>query len=45
MMHQCTYQISDANTSSLKLAVDPLQQSSEYGVDIYKNTLQYLNRL
>lgn len=29
---ECTYQISDTNMTSLKLAIDPLQQSSEYGI-------------
>ena len=41
---EITYQMSDADMASLKLTIDPLQQSSEYGIDIYENTLQYLNR-
>ena len=41
----CAYQISDIDLASLKLAIDPLQQSNEYGIDIYERTLQFLNRL
>ena len=42
---ECTYQISDTDMTSLKLAIDPLQQSNEYGIDIYENTLQFINML
>ena len=41
----CAYQLSDIDLASLKLAIDPLQQSNEYGIDIYERTLQFLNRL
>lgn len=41
----CAYQISDIDLASLKLAIDPLQQSNEYGIDVYERTLQFLNRL
>ena len=35
---ECAY-INDADLTSLKLVIDPLQQSNEYGIDIYENTV------
>ena len=42
---ECAYNINDADLTSLKLVIDPLQQSNEYGIDIYENTVQFLNNL
>jgi len=36
---KCAYSIGDADLSSLKLVIDPLQQSNEYGMDLYENTI------
>ena len=42
---ECAYNINDADLTSLKLVIDPLQQSNEYGIDIYENTVRFLNNL
>ena len=42
---ECAYNISDAYLTSLNLVTDSLQQSNEYGIDIYENTVQFLNNL
>ena len=42
---ECAYNINDADPTSLKLVIDPLQQSNEYGIDIYENTVRFLNNL
>jgi len=41
----CAYHISEANLAALKLAIDPLQESNEYGIDIYESTIQFLDNL
>ena len=42
---ECAYSIIDTDMTALKLAIHPLQQSSEYDMNIYENTIQFLNNL
>ena len=42
---ECSYSISDAAFASLQQAIDPLSPSEEYGIDLYEQTLQFLDRL
>ena len=42
-MPECAFSISDTYITALKLAIDPLQQSNEYGMDVYEHTIQFLN--
>jgi len=37
----CAYSISDTDMTALKLAIDPLHQSSEYGMDIYETLYSF----
>ena len=37
------FELSEGNYSQLTASVDPLENSSNFGIDLYNQTLQYLN--
>ena len=39
------FQLPQENYAELQAAVNPLQRSDNYGVDLYENTISFLNRL
>lgn len=42
---ECSYTISDAAFASLQQTINPFSPSEEYGIDLYEQTLQFLNQL
>lgn len=42
---ECAYHIHDANLALLQQTINPLEQSDEYGIDIYEQTLNFLDTL
>ena len=39
------FQLPQENHTELQAAVNPLQRSDNYGVDLYENIISFLNRL
>ena len=42
---ECSYSIRDEDLTLLKQTIDPLRQSDDYGMDLYEETLNFLERL
>ena len=42
---ECSYTLSDTDFALLQQTVDPLSSSDDYGIDLYEQTLQFIDRL
>ena len=42
---ECSYTLSDADFALLQQTVDPLGSSDDYGIELYEQTLQFIDRL
>ena len=41
----CSYTLNDSDFTLLQQTIDPLSSSEEYGIDLYEQTLQFLDHL
>lgn len=42
---ECSYVLRDSDFTLLQQTIDPLSYSEEYGIDLYEQTLHFLDRL